>query len=199
VSDKESDAIRFVGLDSLKRSSTGTVGAGFPSVIVHTSVEFGATYVNTDMKLVEPIILEQLKRLYPTLPPPVETKCHKWRYSQVTEAYHGPEPFIAESIRETPKKESAGATSAVSVAAAATSLVGAVMVIDKPALVLAGDAFVASNFEGCIASAEKVRILTMYPAFQCHTVFFDVMGVRMRVLQAVMLLHQARLAAATPA
>jgi hypothetical protein len=209
---RESDVVRFVSFDSLKRgqvppefaagarsesatpdaasatsAAAAAAGAGSssssgetcPAVIVHTSVEFGRMYVDTDPSLVEPVILEHLRRLFPSLPEPVETRCHRWRYSQVMQGYKGPQPFgediegseplrgslrdshaAAAPVAEVPSAGSQRAPSTGSTALAHSppdGTAGAILTVDEPPLVLAGDAFTTSHFDGCVASAERVR------------------------------------------
>lgn len=99
ISPLEDDVVRFVAFDSAKRgvrassSSGGSCGAGggetCPAVLVHTAVDFGKSYVDTGPALVEPIILEHLRRVAPGLPAHVESHCHRWRYSQVCGAGEG--------------------------------------------------------------------------------------------------------------
>ena len=126
--------------------------------------------------------MEHLKRLHPDLPEPVEIKCHRWRYSQVSTAYHGPEPYLLDLSRSAEEVDRAAAAvdaavaaeaagrdstlsgtsaaavpSAVAAAASASSPAGAIAVFDRPPLLLAGDAFANSSFEGCLDSAAKVR------------------------------------------
>ncbi|XP_078269289.1 renalase isoform X5 [Rhinoraja longicauda] len=57
-----------------------------PSLVVHTTVQFGAENVDKDKDDVEPLILDQLQKVLPGLPTPTSVKCHKWRFSQVIEA-----------------------------------------------------------------------------------------------------------------
>jgi renalase len=151
----ENEVLRYVSYDSRKRGVAGAAagdeaagaGAGAdaeacPSVVIHTSVEFGAMYLETAPALVEPVILEHVRRLLPDLPTPVETKCHRWRYSQVTRGYAGPVPFAA--LAGAPADACAGGDAPPA---------RAVLAVDDPPLVLAGDAFTASNFDGCAESA----------------------------------------------
>jgi renalase len=146
VQPDECGVIRYVSYDSAKRAAGGggsSPGSTPPpppqqqqqllSVVVHTSVGFGSQHLEEDKDAVVPGIMERLHALLPGLPPPVATRGHKWRYSQVT-APTAP-PFAG----------------AVRVAAGG-----------DPPLVLAGDGFTASHFDGCVASAEAaVRALLL--------------------------------------
>ncbi|XP_031168066.1 renalase isoform X2 [Sander lucioperca] len=99
-----------------------------PSLVVHTSVSFGAEHLERDTQDVQPIILQELHTLLPALPQPISIKCHKWRYSQVLTAVPG--------------------------------CPGQMTVLERPLLVCAGDAFVHSNFDGCVESAlSTLRVL----------------------------------------
>lgn len=108
------------------------------SIVVHTSVGFGHTHVNTDPAEVQSVVLERLQGLYPELPTPAEVKTQRWRYSQVTEAFSVPEGGEMKDVV-------VGRDSA------------AVMLLPwgkgGPAVVLAGDGFTTSNLEGCLESA----------------------------------------------
>ncbi|XP_059585924.1 renalase isoform X2 [Alligator mississippiensis] len=74
--------IRFISIDNKKRNiESSEVG---PSVVVHTSVPFGIEYLEWNREKVQQLILEQLEIVMPDLPKPVNIKCQKWRYSQVT-------------------------------------------------------------------------------------------------------------------
>ncbi|XP_064627147.1 renalase-like [Lineus longissimus] len=77
--------IRFVSIDDRKR---GKDGVGH-SLCVHTSVPFGLKHLEEDKEAVQPIIMDHLRKLIPDLPQPTETKCQKWRYSQVYKGYEG--------------------------------------------------------------------------------------------------------------
>ncbi|XP_076460055.1 renalase-like [Babylonia areolata] len=114
--------IRFVAVDNKKRgidaSSTG------PSVVVHTVVPFGLKHIDEDKEKVKDIVMAEVTRHLPDLPPPAEVKSQKWRYSQVHRAYPG-KP-------------------------------GCVTVQEQPLIVLGGDGFSLSTFDGCLDSAEAI-------------------------------------------
>lgn len=54
-----------------------------PSLVIHTTVPFGVTYLEHSIENVQKLIFQQLETILPGLPRPVATKCQKWRYSQV--------------------------------------------------------------------------------------------------------------------
>ena len=62
--------------------------------------------------------------MFPNWPQPVEVKCQKWRYSQVTNSFEGSP--------------------------------GCVVLNKEPLLLVGGDGFSNSNYDGCLVSAEKL-------------------------------------------
>ncbi|XP_030631552.1 renalase isoform X2 [Chanos chanos] len=74
--------IRFIAIDDKKRNLVS--GQCGPAVVIHTSVPFGVQHLEEDKEEVQPIIMAELDKLLPGLPPPDNIKCQKWRYSQVT-------------------------------------------------------------------------------------------------------------------
>ncbi|XP_040922639.1 renalase [Toxotes jaculatrix] len=77
----DSPCIRYIAVDSRKRKADAA-GLG-PSLVIHTSVQFGLEHLERDKEDVQPIILQELHKLLPGLPQPISIKCQKWRYSQV--------------------------------------------------------------------------------------------------------------------
>ncbi|XP_047616312.1 renalase isoform X1 [Phacochoerus africanus] len=76
--------IRFICIDNKKRNiESSEIG---PSLVIHTTVPFGVTYLEHSIEDVQELILQQLENILPGLPQPVATKCQKWRHSQVTNA-----------------------------------------------------------------------------------------------------------------
>ncbi|XP_054428781.1 renalase [Pteronotus mesoamericanus] len=76
--------IRFISIDNKKRNiASSAVG---PSLVIHTTVAFGVTYLEHSIEDVQELIFQQLENILPGLPKPVATKCQKWRHSQVTNA-----------------------------------------------------------------------------------------------------------------
>ncbi|KAJ8396043.1 hypothetical protein AAFF_G00025750 [Aldrovandia affinis] len=80
----DNPCIRFISIDDKKRNLDSS-DCG-PSVVVHTSVPFGVRHLEETKEEVEPLILEELRKILPRLPRPIGIKVHKWRYSQVTSA-----------------------------------------------------------------------------------------------------------------
>lgn len=118
----DSQIIRYMSVEHQKRS-TDLSDLG-PSLVVHTSVPFGFKHLECQLDQVQPIIMEELQRLFPQLPQPISIKTHKWRFSQVLTSVPG--------------------------------CPGHMTVLDQPLLVLGGDAFTHSNFDGCVESALSV-------------------------------------------
>lgn len=118
----DSQIIRYLSVEHQKRS-TELSDLG-PSLVVHTSVGFGSKYLESNLDNVQPIIMDELQRLFPQLPQPISIKTHKWRFSQVLTSVPG--------------------------------CPGHMTVLDEPLLVLGGDAFTHSNFDGCVESALSV-------------------------------------------
>ncbi|XP_053244605.1 renalase isoform X1 [Podarcis raffonei] len=83
----DNPCIRFISIDNKKRNIESPDVA--PSVVVHTSVPFGTSHLESDKEKVQQLILDQLKDVVPNLPKPASIKCHRWRYSQVTKAFPG--------------------------------------------------------------------------------------------------------------
>ncbi|XP_072335064.1 renalase isoform X2 [Scyliorhinus torazame] len=80
----DNPCIRFISIDNKKRNlESPEVG---PSIVIHTTVQFGVENVQKDKKEVEHLILDQLQQVLPGLPNSMSTKCHKWRYSQVIQS-----------------------------------------------------------------------------------------------------------------
>ncbi|XP_026575714.1 renalase isoform X1 [Pseudonaja textilis] len=79
--------ICFISIDNKKREIESPDIA--PSVVVHTTVSFGAEHLEWDKAKVQQLIINELKAIMPQLPEPASIKCQKWRYSQVTEAFSG--------------------------------------------------------------------------------------------------------------
>ncbi|KAM7227794.1 hypothetical protein CapIbe_021491 [Capra ibex] len=76
--------IRFISIDNKKRNiESSEIG---PSLVIHTTVPFGVTYLEHSIEDVQELIFQQLENILPGLPQPVATKCQKWRHSQVTNA-----------------------------------------------------------------------------------------------------------------
>uniref|UniRef100_A0A2I2ZUF3 Renalase, FAD dependent amine oxidase n=1 Tax=Gorilla gorilla gorilla TaxID=9595 RepID=A0A2I2ZUF3_GORGO len=76
--------IRFVSIDNKKRNiESSEIG---PSLVIHTTVPFGVTYLEHSIEDVQELIFQQLENILPGLPKPIATKCQKWKHSQVPSA-----------------------------------------------------------------------------------------------------------------
>lgn len=121
-----------------------------PSLVVHTSVSFGLENLEKDKGDVQAIILEELNKLLPALPPPVSLKCQKWRYSQVS-----PDQVTFQKLCSL-QLGSDGRCCPLQVLTSVPDCPGHMTILDQPLLVCGGDAFTHSNFDGCVESAESV-------------------------------------------
>uniref|UniRef100_A0A8C5MZ02 Renalase, FAD dependent amine oxidase n=1 Tax=Leptobrachium leishanense TaxID=445787 RepID=A0A8C5MZ02_9ANUR len=81
----DNPCVRFISIDDKKRNVASSIVG--PSLVVHTGVPFGIQHLEEEKDVVQPIILKELSALLPNLPKPMDIKCQKWRYSQVTEAF----------------------------------------------------------------------------------------------------------------
>ncbi|XP_077359671.1 renalase [Festucalex cinctus] len=84
----KANVICYAAVEPRKHATEADASRG-PSLVVHTGAPFGLRHVECDIEEVQPIILQELQRLLPSLPQPISIKCHKWRYSQVTSAAAG--------------------------------------------------------------------------------------------------------------
>ena len=75
----ESDSIRFVCWDHLKKQAGGH---SLPTLIVHTSVSFGTTFMDDTRPNDEilAIITKALQKVLPSLPTAYDARLHRWRY-----------------------------------------------------------------------------------------------------------------------
>ena len=92
--------------------------------MVHTSVPFGLKHLEDSFDQVEPVVMENLKQILPSLPKPISSKFIRWRYSQVYKSYPG--------------------------------LPGSMVVHPSPLLIVGGDSFCHSTFDGCIDSSSSI-------------------------------------------
>ncbi|CAG5135335.1 unnamed protein product [Candidula unifasciata] len=118
----DNPCVRYIAIDQARRGEVSP-SQGL-SLVVHTSVPYGLAHLEDDLNSVRDEILSHLSGILPELPTPLSVVPHRWRYSQVHQAYEG-----------TP---------------------GCVVLSRDPLIILAGDAFSKSTFDGCIDSAEAV-------------------------------------------
>lgn len=157
---EENSVIRFVSFDSKKR------GADAPSLVIHTSVDYGERHMESNKEDVGKEIMDNLRTLYPSLPEPVETKTQRWRYSQVSDpvpgAHNGAVTLLPstsslmtshdESLyRLQPPQESSSEAGS-----------------HRPFLVFCGDSFCSqSNFDQCVRSARTAWHLSSQQLPSC--------------------------------
>ncbi|RLN94230.1 hypothetical protein BBJ28_00018824 [Nothophytophthora sp. Chile5] len=125
VSNDESDVIRFMCWDHLKKQADQQAQ---PTLLVHTSVSFGATFMD-DIRHgneILGVITKSLRKVVPSLPAEQDALLHRWRISQVSVPYHDPS---GQEGKESP---------------------AALVLSRHPRIVVAGDAFLGSNFDNCL-------------------------------------------------
>ncbi|CAL1271383.1 unnamed protein product [Larinioides sclopetarius] len=88
----DDDIIRYCAIDVHKRK-----GTGLPSIVFHTSKEFGSSYIDESANVVQDLIVKHIEQLFPKIPKPTEIKFHKWRYSQVEQKYCGEQACLVVS------------------------------------------------------------------------------------------------------
>ena len=59
------------------------------SMVVHTSVPFGIQNLEESFDQLEPIVMKNLRKIFPSLPQPTSSKFQRWRYSQTHKPYPG--------------------------------------------------------------------------------------------------------------
>jgi len=84
----DSPCVRFISVDSRKRFGKDPEDIG-PSLLVHTSVPFGIQHLEMEMNDVKDIIISHVNKILPDLPVPVNSRCIRWRYSQVSRSVEG--------------------------------------------------------------------------------------------------------------
>ena len=170
VQPDEDDVIRYISYDTRKREGDAAAPTAFPeghdghpaaelvSLVFHTSVSFGAEHLEADKEATGRIVLERVLRLLPGLPEPVRTKSHRWRYSQVTQTCP---PLPSEAGARAAQVSSDNSSSPAGHDALGSYGVGALLACAQPPLILAGDSFSQSHFDGCVYSAQEAARLLL--------------------------------------
>jgi hypothetical protein len=182
------DVIRYLSFETMKRrvvisTTSGSVGDNSqgdksqgegkgvcPSFISHSTVEYGAAHENDEdykMALEGVLVRSTLQSLAKAiglsesdLPPPVEARVHRWKYSQVTRAIAMTDEFEYTTALAADGGDGKGDKET----AALLIQGGPVLGEDKkeallsPPLFLAGDYFTSSNLAGCLKSAHAVSV-----------------------------------------
>lgn len=131
----DNDVIRYVSVESRKHSGSVCDTLQTPlSILVHTSVPFGAEYANRSVEEVEDIILHNLALTVPELAgvAPQYRELKFYKQSQVFKKLTWREGESSAFFPTTPTK--------------------------SKGVVFAGDYFTESNFEGCLASAHSASV-----------------------------------------
>jgi len=87
----QDDIIRYVSCETRKR---GLPDTSTPVLTIHTSVPFGVHHLEEDKEEVTKLIQSRLVSLVPGLPPPVDSYCIRWRYSQVRRQVCGSDGYL---------------------------------------------------------------------------------------------------------
>uniref|UniRef100_A0A1B6CIQ7 Amine oxidase domain-containing protein n=1 Tax=Clastoptera arizonana TaxID=38151 RepID=A0A1B6CIQ7_9HEMI len=87
---------RYIAIDNKKRQVKNIPD----TVVIHTTKEFGQQYLEEALPNMESKLMTCFKERFPSWPEPNSVKCHKWRYSQVSNSYPGSPGFI--TISEDP-------------------------------------------------------------------------------------------------
>lgn len=81
----ESELVRFVAVDSLKRGDPTAP----TSVCVQSQRWWAREHLDLSKAEALPLLLAEVRRLLPGLPEPTSLICHKWRFSQIRSPYPG--------------------------------------------------------------------------------------------------------------
>lgn len=169
------DVIRYLSFESRKRyiGREGIQGESkhfCPSFISHSTVEYGAAHENDEdyKKALEGVLVQStLKSLAKAiglresdLPSPIETRVHRWKYSQVSRAI-AIEKFEFTTVLGADGGDGHGEKDSAALLIQNSPLQveveeGKLETLPSPPLVLAGDYFTSSNLAGCLKSADAV-------------------------------------------
>ena len=170
------EAQASLSLSPLAEAADTEAAGRFPSFIVHSTVEFGALHTDAPdfQKVLGPGLvaaacaaLARAAGLAPgaALPhAPVETRVHRWKYSQMTagvpagalEAAAGAAAAAGAGVEVSVADEGAAvAVRGVTVGAPGGAAAG----LPSPPLIVAGDWLAESNMAGCLRSAEAATAL----------------------------------------
>ena len=86
----QDDLIRYVSCEPRKK---GEVNVSTPVLVAHTSVPFGVHHLEDDKQAITKTVESRLAALIPG-PPPVDSYCIRWRYSQVRQQVCGSEGYV---------------------------------------------------------------------------------------------------------
>jgi len=86
----ESPLIRFAAVDSLRRGQPGAP----PALCVQSQRTWAREHLELSKEEALPLLMAEVQRLLPGLPPPNSVLCHKWRFSQIRTPYPGEREVI---------------------------------------------------------------------------------------------------------
>ncbi|KAK3908420.1 Renalase [Frankliniella fusca] len=81
----DSPIFRYASIENRKRNRPEKP----PAAVFHSNVQYGQENIDRSLIDMEPVLLEEYRKLFPTWPKPAAIKCQKWRYSQVTSPFPG--------------------------------------------------------------------------------------------------------------
>lgn len=155
VSKEEDDVIRYLCWDNLKKQSCSPADSLHFALLVHTSVPFGVKHMDKKQQddAIIATVSESLKKLLPFLPEEEDVILHRWRletlrsgrdYLHILFAVIFLICLVYSRISQVTKPYSEAPSKSMSV----------LVLSESPSVVVAGDAFLGSNFDNCLLSAK---------------------------------------------
>ena len=60
-----------------------------PSLLIHATKSFSTQHWDTDQDTIKDLLISHVKQIIPDLPVPLDSRCIRWRYSQVVRGVEG--------------------------------------------------------------------------------------------------------------
>jgi len=139
------EGLVYMSIEPRKREQTADSP---PALLLHSSVPFGLAHLEDDDDTVLRMLLADLAKLLPTLPPPAAAELHRWKYSQAPPPHavlRGETGEVAGAEDGALLLRRGAGDSGGNGGGAATAAIG-------PPLVVAGDGLTGSNFDSAVAS-----------------------------------------------
>lgn len=80
--------VAFLSVDSRKRFGEDPTDIG-PSLLIHATKSFSTQHWDTDQDTIKDLLISHVKQIIPDLPVPTDSRCIRWRYSQVARGVEG--------------------------------------------------------------------------------------------------------------